>query len=83
MSGIATDSRNAIFLADGIEHLDGFGGQTDDALWQAGHGQTLEKPGGGKGHCSGPRHLLKRACAWSLVIPFGSQQNVQMELVFL
>jgi hypothetical protein len=36
--GIAADAGDAVLLAEGVEHLDGFGGQADDALRQAGHG---------------------------------------------
>ena len=52
MGGEAGDAGDAGFLTQQVEHLDGFGGQADDALGQAGHGRFREVSGGvqrGKG----------------------------------
>lgn len=52
VGGEAGDTGDAAFLTQEVKHLDGFGGQANDALGQSGHGCFRKVKGGcqrGKG----------------------------------
>ena len=63
INGIAGDAGDTVLFAEGVENLDRFGGQADDAFGEAGHGFTWLIDGCVR-HRDGRRvSLCRRECA--------------------